>query len=364
MQWRTLAGFRALALAYAVVLYARAEAHYRHPVGGWLVLLVLLAWTAAAPVAYAARRSRGPALGVELALAVGALLATRALDDPARVEAGAQTLPVVWPAAAVIAWALLLGWRGGLAAALCVAAAGVLERGSFAQTTLHNSVLLVLAGVLLGASSTLARGAQRELAASRAAEAALRERERLGRAVHDGTLQVLALVARQTAGSPDPELAGLGRAAAEQERALRTLVSRAPAPRGGGTADLAALLGALAADGVVVAVPAEPVPLAAGRAGELVAAVQAALDNVRHHAGPGARAWVLLEDLGDEVVVTVRDDGAGFAAGRLEDAERQGRLGVRGSIVGRARDLGGTATLTSTPGEGTEVELVVPREAT
>jgi signal transduction histidine kinase len=86
-------------------------------------------------------------------------------------------------------------------------------------------------------------------------------------------------------------------------------------------------------------------------------AVTAALDNARRHAGPDARSWVLVEDEGWQVRVSVRDDGAGFANGRLAAAAAEGRLGVSHSIVGRLRDVGGTARVTSSPGEGTEVEL-------
>jgi len=86
-----------------------------------------------------------------------------------------------------------------------------------------------------------------------------------------------------------------------------------------------------------------------------------ALDNARAHAGPDARAFVLLEDLGETVSVSVRDDGVGIAVGRLEDAARQGRLGVSKSIVGRLTALGGTAELRTEPGAGTEWELCVPR---
>jgi signal transduction histidine kinase len=89
--------------------------------------------------------------------------------------------------------------------------------------------------------------------------------------------------------------------------------------------------------------------------------VRAALHNVAQHAGPEARAWVLLERLDDRVCVTVRDDGVGFPAGRLETAERDGRLGVAGSIRRRIEGLGGRAAISSVSGEGTMVELVVPR---
>ncbi|MEV7450443.1 ATP-binding protein, partial [Streptomyces nigra] len=90
-------------------------------------------------------------------------------------------------------------------------------------------------------------------------------------------------------------------------------------------------------------------------------AVAAALDNVRTHAGEGARAWILVEDEPGEVVVTVRDDGPGIPEGRLAEAEGEGRLGVALSIRGRLRDLGGTAEVISVPGQGTEVELKVPK---
>ena len=96
---------------------------------------------------------------------------------------------------------------------------------------------------------------------------------------------------------------------------------------------------------------------------QLVAAVASALDNVTQHAGAGARAWVLLEDHPAEVTITVRDDGAGFAAGELDRAASAGRLGVAQSICGRLRDLGGHADIRSVPGEGTQIEMRVPRPA-
>lgn len=62
------------------------------------------------------------------------------------------------------------------------------------------------------------------------------------------------------------------------------------------------------------------------------------------------------------MTVSIRDDGPGFAPGRLAEARAAGRLGVVQSIEGRLRDLGGTASFHSAPGEGVEVELTVPRE--
>ena len=77
----------------------------------------------------------------------------------------------------------------------------------------------------------------------------------------------------------------------------------------------------------VDASPARREPGAAAAPGSVGGAgrrPRAALDNVAQHAGDGAQAWVLLEDEPDAVTVTVRDDGAGFAPGRLEAAARGG----------------------------------------
>jgi signal transduction histidine kinase len=193
-------------------------------------------------------------------------------------------------------------------------------------------------------------------------KSATAERERLSREIHDGVLQVLALVRRAGAelGADGPEL---GRLATEQEAALRALITAGPAiEHGDGLADMRELLAVAArSPHVHLATPAEPVLLPAVAAQQLAAAVGAALHNVRHHVGAEADAWVLVEDTDDEVIVTVRDDGPGIAAERLAEAESQGRLGVAQSIKGRLRDLGGVATITSAPNEGTEVELRVPR---
>jgi signal transduction histidine kinase len=107
------------------------------------------------------------------------------------------------------------------------------------------------------------------------------------------------------------------------------------------------------------AAPATPVPLPDRTAGELAAAVGAALDNVARHGG--GRAWVLIEDEGETVTVSIRDEGPGIPAGRLAEAAAQGRLGVAQSIRGRVVDLGGEVCIVSAPGTGTEIELSVPR---
>lgn len=231
----------------------------------------------------------------------------------------------------------------------------------------------------------MARASERTLARALEIEAATRERERLARGIHDSVLQVLAMVQRRGT-ALGGEAAELGRMAGEQEVALRTLVSSGLVPTtrvsedaaegavvrtvevddeddgpAGAACDLRSLLAPYAGSRVSFAEPGAPVLLAPGAAKELAAAVSAALDNVRVHAGQDAQAWILVEDWPDEVIVTVRDDGPGIAEGRLAQAEGEGRMGVALSIRGRLRDLGGTAELISVPGQGTEVELKVPK---
>ena len=183
--------------------------------------------------------------------------------------------------------------------------------------------------------------------------------------MHDGVLQVLAMVARRGR-EIGGETAQLAQSASEQERALRRLLSAGEfEPQGMADADgdLGPMLRRHAGDRVSVSVPAAAVYLDPLVAAELEAAVVNALTNVERHAGPEARAYVLLEDLGSEVVVSIRDDGPGIPAGRLEAAVVEGRVGVSKSIRGRLAALGGRAELTTPAGGGTEWEFTVPRAA-
>jgi signal transduction histidine kinase len=357
--WRALAVFRLLGLLYAVVAFARRYDEYLHPAGGWLVLALMAVWTVVVTALYRVPAGRRwPVLGLDLALGAAAVLSSLFLDDPDRIAAGAQTLPVTWAAAPVLAVAIRGGWVAGLAAAAVIAAADLAHRQALTISTANNIVLLLLTGALVGWTVELARRGELALARALAVEAAARERERLSRDIHDGVLQVLALVGRRGS-EAGGDAAEIGRLAAEQEQALRSLIG-APPEEVAGDVDLRALLASYASSSVTVSTPATPVLLAAARAREVAAAVGAALANVAAHAGEAARAWVLLEHEGPELVVSVRDDGRGFEPVRLAEARADGRLGVASSIEGRVRDLGGTMAVESAPGAGTEVELRVP----
>ncbi|HET6288746.1 MAG TPA: ATP-binding protein, partial [Amycolatopsis sp.] len=180
------------------------------------------------------------------------------------------------------------------------------------------------------------------------------------RSIHDSVLQVLARV-RKRGAEFGGEAAELAKLAGEQEIALRALVTTEPThPSENGTTDLRAALQLLATPSVQVSTPAGEVQLPEHVTAELVAVAREALSNVEKHAGGDAHAWVLLEDLGTEVVVSVRDDGPGIAPGVLERAAAAGHLGIAESIKGRVRDLGGSAALDTAPGQGTEWEVKVP----
>jgi signal transduction histidine kinase len=357
--WQGLGLLRALALAWSLVQYTAIHDDYRDPERGWLVLGAMAVWTLVMLVVQRREARRTwPWLIADLAVGVLVLVAAGYADVPAVVAE--RSLPVLWASVPVLSITVAHGTALGLLAALPVLGALVQVRGGISGTVVSNAVLVVVSVVVLGWVTSLARDAEAQRAEAAALRARDDERRRLGRVVHDGVLQVLTQVAHR---GPElgPEGARLAGAAAEQEAALRSLLAADAAPlEAGGEVDLGVLLAAYDSARVTVSPPADPVLLEEAAAQEVGAAVRAALDNVARHAGD-ARAWVLVEDEDDLVRVTVRDDGPGFAPGRLEAARDEGRLGVRDSIVGRVADLGGTATVTAREGSGTVVEIVVPR---
>lgn len=358
---RAVAAYRLLALIYAAVLVAHDHYGYRRPELGWILLAVMVVWTAAAIVAYERLRRWPPwLLGADLAIAVGMVLATLAVQTHHHIDAGAPTLPVALAAAPVFEAAVSGGPLGGGLAGAAVSIADIIERGAVSPHTFNGIVLLMLSGVVGGYVVRLGQHAEETIAAASRQVAATVERDRLARAIHDSTLQVLALVARRgnEIGGPAADLARL---AAEQEVALRALVTGGDAVVGDGGSDLRASLAMLASTSVSVSGPAEEVRVDPAVAQAVTAAVGEALANVERHAGAGARAWVLIEDDGSTVTTTVRDDGAGFAADRLAAAAEAGRLGVAQSIIGRVEAVGGIARVSSVAGEGTEVEISVVR---
>lgn len=357
---RALTPLRVILLVNAVGLNIYRADSFQRPLAGTICVLVMVAWTGYAAWAYAdARRRTRWLLGADLGLALALLLSTPLVKG----SGFNATVPGFWIAGALLAWAVHYRLPGGLFAGLLLASVDLVLRDHIRQSDYNNAFLLVITGSVVGfMCGSLQQMATERDAAERAA-AMVTERARLARAVHDGVLQVLALMQRHGA-DHEGVIAELGDLAGEQEQRLRALIRAEDASgvRPAGSVDIVAALTRLERPGIVtVAVPAFAVDLPAPVAEELLAAVRACLDNVRHHVGEDAPAWLLLEAFPDRVELSVRDQGPGIPEGRLDEAASQGRLGVSEAIRGRLDQVGGKASLTS-DSLGTEWQLVVPRE--
>jgi signal transduction histidine kinase len=82
------------------------------------------------------------------------------------------------------------------------------------------------------------------------------------------------------------------------------------------------------------------------------------MTNAARHSG-ARRVDVYVEVEPAQITAFVRDRGKGFDP----DVVDEDRRGIAESIRGRMERVGGSAVVTSAPGEGTEVELRLPRPA-
>ncbi len=106
---------------------------------------------------------------------------------------------------------------------------------------------------------------------------------------------------------------------------------------------------------VALSAPAEAEPVDNDGAIGLFRITQEALRNAHAH-GRASRAAVSLQRQGEELVLTIADDGVGFD---YEAARSNGGLGLV-SITERAQLLQGRAVIRSHVGEGTTVQVRVP----
>jgi NarL family two-component system sensor histidine kinase LiaS len=82
--------------------------------------------------------------------------------------------------------------------------------------------------------------------------------------------------------------------------------------------------------------------------------VQEALNNVAKHAR-ASRCRVALEGRGATMLLTIEDDGVGFDAAEL-DGPGLGLIGIRQ----RTMQCGGRFNVTTAPGKGTKLEIILP----
>ncbi|MBV9057689.1 MAG: ATP-binding protein [Pseudonocardiales bacterium] len=362
--WRGVVVLRIITAAFAVGAIIVHHGGFDRPDLGWAALAAIVIWTVLTCLAYSDDRTRRSQVILVDLLVTLALTACSALVlSPEQLTESTQRaplLPTIWACGPVVAAAVHAGRLAGALFGTVTAAMEIWLRGSFTTDLACDALLLIGTGFVLGMAATAARQATEQLRRAARAEAATAERERLARSIHDGVVQVLARV-RSRGGQLDGEAAELARLAGEQEIALRSLLSTQPPDGTGGQQDLAGAIQLLASPQVEVSLPATPVLLASSDVDELTAVVREALSNTSRHGGPEAKSWVLVEDLGTEVVLTVRDNGPGINTEQLVHAESDGRMGVSRSIRGRVADLGGTLTLDTGPGRGTQWEVRLGR---
>jgi signal transduction histidine kinase len=296
---------------------------------------------------------------------------------------------------------------GAVAALLFVGIPQALGHGGAVQRAVPVPTILAAAGAALfgllirnqfsARNSQLAVMAERaewaaEQRAQEARRATLAERLRIARELHDIVAHHVSVIVIQAQGAQrtvarDPDRSR--QAMADVERTARTALEEMrrllgllrPADTNGadepggadgvaaedaagrqplqGLADIEALVTSMAAAGLRVTLRTagepRPVPEDVGLTGYRI--VQEALTNVLKHAGP-AQAHVLLE-YGDQLEITVTDDGRGAAAG-LPGTEPPGAGRGTTGMRERVSMLGGQLTTGPQPGGGFRVHAAIP----
>jgi signal transduction histidine kinase len=289
----------------------------------------------------------GPGLAVPLAVVgIGVAILWRQADDDARqrwrVATGAHRLT----GAA----------RVGVGAALVIVGAGAILVGPAKMGGTTGGLVaafVVVAGLALVSSPWWLQMA-RELSAERNARIREQERAEVAAHVHDSVLHTLTLIQRHV---DDPR--EVTRLARSQERELRGWLYRG---RADPDQDLAAALERAAAEvedahGIAIEVVVVGDCPMDEHLAALRDAAREALVNAAKYAG-GAPVSLYAEVEPDQVTAFVRDRGPGFDP----DDVPEDRLGLRQSVRGRMSRNGGTAMVRSAPGDGTEVQLEMPRD--
>jgi signal transduction histidine kinase len=218
-----------------------------------------------------------------------------------------------------------------------------------------SSNAFIGSGALAGALALVLGPWVWQLAKERNERIRLAERAEIAARIHDSVLQTLALVQRHAA--DEQRVRGLAR---RQERELRRWLY------GSGYGDAQTFEDALA-DAAADVEEAHGARIELASAGDapldepltqLVLAAREAMANAAKHS-TADEISVYAEAGPDVVSVFVRDRGIGFERS-VVGADRRG---ISESIEARMQRAGGSATITSSPGQGTEVELTMPRGA-
>jgi signal transduction histidine kinase len=261
----------------------------------------------------------------------------------------------------------LTGRRGWTAIMVRAVTAVVLVAGGAAVfESTHRSLLLVhqLAGVTLVLAAVVVLFGPwwiriaRDLVTERQARIRAEERAEMASRVHDSVLQTLAMIQRR-ADQPQ-QVVQLARA---QERELRAWLFDGQTPGSVDGQDRTVSGGVRQIQQEVEA--AHGVPVEAVTVGDcelnddlgaLLAAAREATVNAAKWSGADVISLFAEVEPG-EVSLYVRDRGRGFDPAAVPGD----RKGLAESIRGRMARRGGSATVRSAPGQGTEVSLTMPR---
>jgi signal transduction histidine kinase len=372
---------RLVLVVVTLVTYGYGAAGY---VLAWLVVPALGADASIGHEAHKDRRGLAQAAAVASVIVIGLIVAS--LLHAGWITSLAVPL-VICPAGLVLIWrnappeeqALLrqladpvreIGSGAGrsrpvLRALVCVAAlaAGLvlLLRGNDTYGAVRTlaGIFLVIAAIAVALGPWWLRIAK-DRGDERQARIRAEERADMAATVHDSVLQTLALIQRRAS---DPQQ--VVRLARAQERELRSWLfdGRPPGALDGQAATIA--------DGVRLIqqeVEAEHgLPVDAVTVGDceldddlsaLLAAAREATINAAKWSGADAVS-LFAEVEPDSVSLYVRDRGRGFDPAAVS-ADRKG---LAESVHARMARRGGSATVRSAPGEGTEVSLSMPRSA-
>lgn len=238
-------------------------------------------------------------------------------------------------------------------------------------------IVIIVAAIFGAVRSAVTRNLRRKLEQLKQQRAIEHERERIARDIHDdlgaGLTQIMlqsALARRATHEQTPAHLAQISETAHELVGAMDEIVW-AINPENDNLDELVTYVGKLVQEYVTQAglrcrldLPAQPPSfvVSAEVRHNLFLAVKETLNNaVKHAAATEVSLQLKTQPSGFSFVI--KDDGRGFVpdAGELPAAD-SGRIssghGLH-NLVGRLEKIGGTCTIRSTPGKGTEVELTV-----
>jgi signal transduction histidine kinase len=382
--WR---GFNVTTVRIVFVLIALVS-------GGWFVPVYVAGWLflpAAGEQASIGSKARSDARGIRLAIGLTSLLILVLLAVSALN--GGWFVGWAWPqvfsaAGLVLIWrnappdeqatlqrllepietAADSSARGRWSALRLVLAAALLVGGVSWLFSAHKSlallrplggVVLVIAAIVLLLGPWWLRIA-RDLALERQAKVRAEERVDIAARVHDSVLQTLALIQRR---ADDPQK--VIQLARLQERELRSWLFEGRDPNET-DAEVTFAIGVRQIQQDVEAtygVPVEAVTVGDCELDDNLNALLAAAREATVNAAKWSGASVIslfAEVEPREVSLVVRDRGKGFDP----EAVPADRKGLAESIRGRMTRRGGTATVTSAPGEGTKVTLKIGRTMT